>query len=126
MKEKRRRAVHLIKEGLDDPLGDDLSKKEDLLCRTESETEEDHLAQVQEYEENDTIQPMRTERKVLNAESVPFESSEEPVHGNELVNYKSVAKPLAAISTDKQPDEIKSVSPMSCSNDEIKSPKSKV
>lgn len=126
MKEKRRRAVHLLKEGLEVPHGDQLSKKQDYPCRTEPETEEIHLAQIQELEEDDIIQPIRTEREVLNTTSVPLESSQEPVHGNEIVNYKSVAKPLADISLEKQPDEIISSSPTSCSIDEIKSTASKV
>ncbi|XP_061371043.1 ATP-dependent RNA helicase DEAH13 [Gastrolobium bilobum] len=124
MKEKRRRAVHLLKEGLEVPHDDELSKKQDFSCRIEPETEEIHLVQAQEVGA-DIIQPIRTERKVLNTTSVPLESSQEQVHGNEAVNYKSVAKPLAGISIDKRPDEIRSSSPRSCSNDEVKSTKSK-
>ncbi|KAJ1438675.1 P-loop containing nucleoside triphosphate hydrolase [Sesbania bispinosa] len=125
VKEKRRRAVHLLKEGLEVPHDDELSKKQDFPCRTEPETEEIHLTQAQEFEENDTIQPIRTEGKVLDTTSVPLESTQEPVQGNEVVNYKSVAEPLADISIDTRPDEIRSSSPTSCSNIEIKSTKSK-
>ncbi|KAJ1413633.1 P-loop containing nucleoside triphosphate hydrolase [Sesbania bispinosa] len=125
VKEKHRRVVHFLKEGLEVPHDDELSKKQDFPCRIEPETEEIHLTQAQEFEENDTIQPIRTEGKVLSTTSVPLESTQEPVQGNEVVNYKSVAEPLADISIDTRPDEIRSSSPTSCSNDEIKSTKSK-
>ena len=126
MKEKRRRAVHLLKEGLEALCGDELSKKQDFSCRDESETEEIHSAQTQELEENDIIHPIGTEIKVFDGTSAPLEPSQEPAHGNEVINSKSAAQPLADISLDKQPDEIKSSSPTSCSNDVIKSTKSKV
>lgn len=114
-KEKRRRAVHLLKEGLEVP-DNGLPKK--------PETDEIHLAQADEVKEIDIIQiqPIRSE-EVLNTISVPLESSKEPVPGNEVENYKYVSEPLADISI-KQLDEIR-CSPMSCSNDEIKSTKSK-
>nr|KYP64481.1 putative ATP-dependent RNA helicase DHX37 [Cajanus cajan] len=114
-KEKRRRAVHLLKEGLEVP-DNGLSKK--------PETDEIHLAQADEVKEIDIIQiqPIRSE-EVLNTISVPLESSQEPVPGNDVENYKYVSEPLADISI-KQLDEIR-CSPMSCSNDEIKSTKSK-
>ncbi|XP_004517254.1 ATP-dependent RNA helicase DEAH13, partial [Cicer arietinum] len=120
VKEKRRRAVHLLKEGLAVSHGDELSAKQDFPCRTDSENEE-----IQEFEENEITQPVRTDREFLNTTSVLLESPQESVHANEVVNYKSVAKPLADISNDKQPDEIRSSSLMPCSNDEIKSIKSK-
>ncbi|KAL2337470.1 hypothetical protein Fmac_011916 [Flemingia macrophylla] len=115
-KEKRRRAVLLLKEGLEVP-HDGLSKKH--------ETDETHLAQADEVEENDIIQvqPVRSE-EVLNTTPVPLESSQEAVPGNEVEHYKCVSEPLADISVDKQLDEIK-CSPTSCSNDETKSTKSK-
>ncbi|KAK7349630.1 hypothetical protein VNO77_07144 [Canavalia gladiata] len=117
MKEKRRRAVHLLREGLEVSL-DGLSKKPEI--------EEIHLAQAHEIEENDIIQiqPIRKEGEILNA-TVPLEFSQEPVHDNKVIYYKDVAKPLADISIDKQCDEIRSFTPMSCSIDEIKGTKSK-
>ncbi|KAL6556148.1 hypothetical protein OROGR_005436 [Orobanche gracilis] len=126
MKEKRRRVVHLSKEGLEDLCGDELSKKQDFPCRDESETEEIHLVQTQELEENDMIHPIATEEGgVLDRKYVPLESSQEPVQGNEVINCKSADQPLADISIDKNPDEITSSSLISCFNDEIKSTKSK-
>ena len=121
MQEKRRRAVHILKQGLEVSHGDDEPKKQDFPHGIEPETEEIHLAQ--DAEENDIIQlqPIRTEREVLNTTSVPLESSQASVHG-----YESIAKPLAEISVEKQPDEIRSAPHASCSNDEIKSTKSKV
>ncbi|XP_014523036.1 ATP-dependent RNA helicase DEAH13 [Vigna radiata var. radiata] len=110
MKEKRRRAVHLLKEGLKVSY-DGLSKKPEM--------DEIHLAQDDEVEENDIqIQPIRSE-EVLNTTSTPMESSEETVHGNEVENYKYVSGNLADISIDKQLYEIRS-SPLSCSTNEIK------
>lgn len=126
MKEKRRKAVHLLKEGLDVPHDDDLSKKQDIACTSESEEEEIHTVQVKEFEENDVIQPFRTEKEILYTTTVPLESSQEPVHRNEVMNYETVAEPVADVSTDKQPDEIRSSSPTSCSIDDIKSTNSKV
>ncbi|KAG5069443.1 hypothetical protein JHK85_001820 [Glycine max] len=115
MKEKRRRAVHLLKEGLEVSY-DGLSKK--------PETDEIHLEHADEVEENEIqIQPIRSE-EVLNTTSVSLESSQEPVHGNEVENYKYVSEHPADISIDKHLDEIRS-STMSCSTDEIKSTKSK-
>lgn len=99
MKEKRRRAIYLLKEGLEIPLGDELSKKEDLLCGAEPETEEIHVLQTQEVEENDNIQPIRTERKPLNTTFVPLESSHQPVNDNEVVNCRSAPKPLVDITS---------------------------
>ncbi|KAL5180974.1 ATP-dependent RNA helicase DEAH13 [Glycine soja] len=113
MKEKRRRAVHLLKEGLEVSY-DGLSKK--------PETDEIHLEHADEVEENEIqIQPIRSE-EVLNTTSVSLESSQEPVHGNEVENYKYVSEHPADISIDKHLDEIRS-STMSCSTDEIKSTK---
>ncbi|XP_045828380.1 ATP-dependent RNA helicase DEAH13 [Trifolium pratense] len=123
VKEKRRRAVHLLKEGLEVPHGDDLSKKQDFPSITEPESEDEDI--LEESEEKDIIQPFITEREILYTTSTPLGSSQEPIHGNEVVNYESVAEPVADISTDKKPDEIKSSSPTSCSIDEIKSTKSK-
>ncbi|CAK8575065.1 unnamed protein product [Lathyrus sativus] len=119
VKEKRRRAVHLLKEGLEIPHDNNLSKKQDFPCINEPESEDGENHLVQESEENDFIQPFRTEREILYTTSTPLESSQEPVHGNEVVNYES------DISTDKQPDEIRSSSPISRSITEIKSTKSK-
>ncbi|XP_027335070.1 ATP-dependent RNA helicase DEAH13 isoform X2 [Abrus precatorius] len=101
MKEKRRRAVHILKEGLEVSL-DGPSKKH--------ETEEIHLSPVHQVEEKDIIQipPVRT-----------------GVHGTEVVNYNYVPKPIADISVDKKPDEVRSSSPTSCSIDEIRSTLSK-
>lgn len=116
MKEKRRRAVHLLKEGLKVSY-DGLSKKPEM--------DEIHLAQDDEVEENDIqIQPIRSE-EVLNTTSTPMESSEETVHGNEVENYKYVSGNLADISIDKQLYEIRS-SPLSCSTNEIKNTNLKV
>lgn len=126
MKEKRRRAVHILKEGLDVPHGNDLSKKQDLPCITEPESEDEENHMVQEPEENDIIQTFRTEREILYTMSIPLEPSQEPVHGNEVVNYESVAEPVAVSFTEKQPDEIRSSSPVSRSITEMKSTKSKV
>ncbi|CAJ1949830.1 unnamed protein product, partial [Sphenostylis stenocarpa] len=109
-KEKRRRAVHLLKEGLEVSY-DGLSKKPQM--------DEIHLAQADEVEENDIqIQPIRSV-EVLNTTSVPLESSEEPLHCNEVENYKYVSENLADISIVKKHDEIRSF-PLSCSVDEIK------
>lgn len=126
MKEKRRRAVHLLKEGLEGLCGDELSKKQDFSDRAEPETEEVHSPQTQELEENDTIHPIATEIEVLDRTSVPLEPSREPVHGNEVINCKSDAQPLPVISIDKKPGEIRSSSSTSCSNDEIKNTNLKV
>ncbi|TKY63743.1 ATP-dependent RNA helicase kurz [Spatholobus suberectus] len=117
MKEKRRRVVHLLKEGLE-VSHDGLS--------TKPETDEIHLVQADEVEENDIIQihPIRSDGEVLNTTSVPLESSQEPIHGKEVENYKYVSENLADISVDKQHDEISSY-PTSFSIDEIKSSKSK-
>lgn len=125
VKEKRRKAVHLLKEGLDVPHDDDLSKKQDIACTSESEEEEIHTVQVKEFEENDVIQPFRTEKEILYTTTVPLESTQEPVHRNEVINYETVAEPVADVSTDKQPDEIRSSSPTSRSIDDIKSTNSK-
>ncbi|KAG4393140.1 hypothetical protein GLYMA_03G024000v4 [Glycine max] len=115
MKEKRRRAVHLLKEGLEVSY-DGLSMK--------PETDEIHLEQVDEVVENDIqIQPISPE-EVLNTTSVSLESSQEPVHGNEVETYKYVSEHPTDISIDNHLDEIRS-SPMSCSIDEIKGTKSK-
>jgi ATP-dependent RNA helicase DHX37/DHR1 len=132
VKEKRRRAVHLLKEGLEVPHGDDLSMKQDFPSITEPESEEEEEEEeeeiLEESEEKEIIQPFitETEREILYTTSAPLECSQEPVHGNEVVNYESVAEPVADISTDKKPDEIRSSSPTSCSIDELKSTKSKV
>jgi ATP-dependent RNA helicase DHX37/DHR1 len=128
VKEKRRRAVHLLKEGLEVPHGDDLSMKQDFPSITEPESEEEVEEILEESEEKVIIQPFitETEREILYTTSAPLECSQEPVHGNEVVNYESVAEPLADISTDKKPDEIRSSSPTSCSIGELKSTKSKV
>lgn len=116
MKEKRRRVVHLLKEGLEVSY-DGLSKK--------PETDEIHLEHADEVEENEIqIQPIRSE-EVLNTTSVSLESSQEPVHGNEVETYKYVSEHPTDISIDNHLDEIRS-SPMSCSIDEIKGTKSKV
>lgn len=125
VKEKRRKAVHLLKEGLEVPHDDDLSGKQDIACTSESEEEEIHTVQVKEFEENDVIQPFRTEKEILYTTTVPLESPQELVHKNEVVNYETVAEPVADVSTDKQPDEIRSSSPTSCSIDDIKSNNSK-
>jgi len=110
MKEKRRRAVHLLKEGLNVSYNG-LSK--------EPEMDEIHSAQDDEVEKNDIqIQPIKSE-EVLNTTLTPLESSEELLHGNEVENYKYVSGNLADISIDKQLYEIRS-SPLSCSVDEIK------
>ncbi|ESW06878.1 hypothetical protein PHAVU_010G084200 [Phaseolus vulgaris] len=109
MKEKRRRTVHLLKEGLKVSYNG-LSKKPLM--------DEIHLAQDDEFEENDIqIQPIRSE-EVLNTTSTSLESSEELVHGNEVEDYKCVSENPADISTVKQLYEIRS-SPLSCSIDEI-------
>jgi hypothetical protein len=128
VKEKRRRAVHLLKEGLEVPHGDDLSMKQDFPSITEPESEEEEEEILEESEEKEIIQPFitETEREILYTTSAPLGCSQEPVHGNEVVNYESVAEPVADISTDKKPDEIRSSSPTSCSIDELKSTKSKV
>jgi ATP-dependent RNA helicase DHX37/DHR1 len=129
VKEKRRRAVHLLKEGLEVPHGDDLSKKQDFPSITEPESEEEEEEEIlEESEEKEIIQPFitETEREILYTTSAPLGCSQEPVHGNEVVNYESVAEPVADISTDKKPDEIRSSSPTSCSIGELKSTKSKV
>ncbi|CAI8600796.1 unnamed protein product [Vicia faba] len=125
VKEKHRKAVHLLKEGLEVPDGNNLSKKQDFPCITEPESEDEENNLVQESEENYFIHPFRTEREILYTTSVPLETSQEPVHGNGVVNYESVAKPVANSSTEKQPDEIRSSSPISHSITEIKSTKSK-
>jgi hypothetical protein len=128
VKEKRRRAVDLLKEGLEVPHGDDLSKKQDFPSITEPESEEEVEEILEESEEKVIIQPFitETEREILYTTSAPLGCSQEPVHGNEVVNYESVADPVADISTDKKPDEIRSSSPTSCSIGELKSTKSKV
>jgi ATP-dependent RNA helicase DHX37/DHR1 len=128
VKEKRRRAVHLLKEGLEVPHGDDLSKKQDFPSITEPESEEEVEEILEESEEKVIIQPFitETEREILYTTSAPLECSQEPVHENEVVNYESVAEPVTDISTDKKPDEIRSSSPTSCSIGELKSTKSKV
>ncbi|KAK7260237.1 hypothetical protein RIF29_26123 [Crotalaria pallida] len=124
-REKRRRDVQLSKQGLEIPHdGDDkLPNKLNFSRIIDPETEEIHLAH--EAEETDIIRQIRAESKVLNTTSVPLVSSREPVCGNEVVNYASVTKPVALISIEKRPVEIKSSSPMSCSNDGIKSSESK-
>jgi ATP-dependent RNA helicase DHX37/DHR1 len=128
VKEKRRRAVHLLKEGLEVPHGDDLSMKQDFPSITEPESEEEVEEILEESEEKVIIQPFitETEREILYTTSAPLECSQEPVHENEVVNYESVAEPVTDISTDKKPDEIRSSSPTSCSIGELKSTKSKV
>ncbi|CAJ1949856.1 unnamed protein product [Sphenostylis stenocarpa] len=89
-KEKRRRAVQLLKEGLEVSY-DGLSKKPQM--------DEIHLAQADEVEENDIqIQPIRSV-EVLNTTSMPLESS---LHRNEVDNYKYVSENLADISIVKQ------------------------
>jgi ATP-dependent RNA helicase DHX37/DHR1 len=126
VKEKRRRAVHLLKEGLEVPHGDDLSKKQDFPSITEPESEEEVEEILEESEEKVIIQPFitETEREIVYTTSAPLECSQEPVHENEVVNYESVAEPVTDI--DKKPDEIRSSSPTSCSIGELKSTKSKV
>ncbi|KAK7390112.1 hypothetical protein VNO78_25411 [Psophocarpus tetragonolobus] len=115
MKEKRRRAVHLLKEGLEVSY-DGLSKK--------PETDEVHLVVADEFKENDIQIEKDISEEVLDTTLVSLESSQEPVHGNEVENYKYVSEHLTGISIDKQLDEIRS-SPMPCSIDEITSTKSK-
>ncbi|OIW02210.1 hypothetical protein TanjilG_31959 [Lupinus angustifolius] len=124
LREKRLRDVQLLKQGLEVPHDDDDEQPQDadFPCTIESEAEEIHLAH--EPEENDIVQPIRAERKLLNT-SVPLESSQEPVCGHEDVNHKSVTEPQPNDSIEKRPDEIKSSSPIFCSNDGIKRTESK-
>jgi len=116
MKEKRRRTVHLLKEGFEVSYNG-LSEKPLM--------DEIHLEQDDEVEENDIqIQPIRSE-EVLNTTSTSLESSEEPVHGNEVEDYKYVSENHTDISNVKQLYEVRS-SPLSCSIDEIENTNLKV
>ncbi|MED6184739.1 hypothetical protein PIB30_050412 [Stylosanthes scabra] len=122
VQEKRRRAVHLLKQGLevshDD---DDEPKKADFPHGIEPETEEIHLAQ--DVEENGIIefQLTRTEREVSNTTSLALESSQEIIPANE-----SITKPVAKIPIEKQLEEIRSTCLASCSTNGIGSTKSKM
>ncbi|KAF7827723.1 ATP-dependent RNA helicase DEAH13 [Senna tora] len=99
--ERRRRAVHLLKEGLEIGHSHDLSTKLSVPQRIEPETEEIHLAQ--EIEENDQIQATRSEIELSYTPSSPLEPSQEPTCGDEIVvNNGPLAASLGDVSVEKK------------------------
>ena len=125
--EKRRRAVHLLKEGLV-PHSDVLSKRMGASQKIKTEIEEIPLEQ--EIKESEIIQTI-TEREVLNKESDPLESSYGPVCDNEIANNSgSLATSVATNFTQKKtaslPNDMRSSSLNPCANDQRESTQSTV
>ncbi|KAL1368963.1 hypothetical protein HN51_023103 [Arachis hypogaea] len=120
VQEKRMRAVHLLKQGLEVLHDNDEPKKLDFPHGIEPETEGIHL--VQEVEENGIvdIQLTRTEREVSSPTYLALESSQATIPANESIN-----KPVTKIPIEKQLDEIRSACLASCSTNGIASTKSR-
>ncbi|XP_015950680.1 ATP-dependent RNA helicase DEAH13 [Arachis duranensis] len=120
VQEKRTRAVHLLKQGLEVLHDNDEPKKLDFPHGIEPETEGIHL--VQEVEENGIvdIQLTRTEREVSSPTYLALESSQATIPANESIN-----KPVTKIPIEKQLDEIRSACLASCSTNGIASTKSR-
>ncbi|KAI4354890.1 hypothetical protein L6164_003715 [Bauhinia variegata] len=120
LREKRRRVVHLLKEGLEVCHSDEPSKKLGISRQIEPDIEMTHL--VEEFEEDDIIQPIRIESEDLNTTYAPLESSQGPERGKENIeNSGSLAPCLADFSLEKKEasisDGIKNSSLALSSND---------
>ncbi|KAK4263874.1 hypothetical protein QN277_029231 [Acacia crassicarpa] len=99
--ERRRRAVHLLKEGLESAHSHDLSSSLNVPHRMEPETEEIHTAQ--ETEENDQIQPAGFDGEILCKPCAPLVSSVEPACGDQsFENNGTLAASLGGISVNKK------------------------
>lgn len=101
MLERRRRAIHLLKEGLGVDNSHDLSGILDVLHRVEPEAEEIHMEQ--EAEENDKIQPARFERDLSCEPYLSLGSSQEPACGDKsLKNNEPVTTTLSDVSVEEK------------------------